>query len=147
LNYKKITDCPAQYSFYVLFQQSKMVLYEIEMSSRRKKCSSYIQHSLLSIISIFNQKGLETLKAFTFFRYIKVLSGQSNYVTHLMREAAQAYQDGKYDSAFLEYLVVAEAGVEMAQYNLGWLCQEFSDEVMKKRDLKFNFSPRIHHQH
>jgi len=62
-------------------------------------------------------------------KYIKVLSGQSNYVTHLMREAAQAYQDSKYDSAFLEYLVVAEAGVEMAQYNLGWLCQEYSDEI------------------
>ena len=39
------------------------------------------------------------------------------------------YQDGGYDQAFLEYLVLAEADVEMAQYNLGWLCQEFQDEV------------------
>ena len=63
------------------------------------------------------------------FRYIKILSDQSNYVTRMMREAVKSYQDGKYDDAFLKYLILAEAGVEMAQYNLGWLCQEFPHEV------------------
>ena len=63
------------------------------------------------------------------FRYIKKLSGQSNYVTRLMREAVTYYQDGRYDDAFLEYLVLAEADIEIAQYNLGWLCQEFQHEV------------------
>lgn len=63
------------------------------------------------------------------FRYIKVLSGQSNYVTRRLREAVKLYQDGNYDKAFMEYLILAEAGVEMAQYNVGWLCQEFPEEV------------------
>ncbi|KAL5258921.1 hypothetical protein ACHWQZ_G009404 [Mnemiopsis leidyi] len=62
-------------------------------------------------------------------KYIKKLSGQSNYVTRLMREAVTYYQDGRYDDAFLEYLVLAEADIEMAQYNLGWLCQEFQHEI------------------
>jgi len=62
-------------------------------------------------------------------KYIKILSDQSNYVTRTMRQAVKSYQDGKYDDAFLEYLILAEAGVEMAQYNLGWLCQEFGHEI------------------
>ena len=47
-----------------------------------------------------------------------------------MREAVEFYQDGKYDDAFLEYLILAESGIEMAQYNLGWLCQQFPFEVL-----------------
>ncbi|XP_063680734.1 protein sel-1 homolog 3-like [Bolinopsis microptera] len=62
-------------------------------------------------------------------KYIKKLSDQSNYVTRLMREAVKSYQDGKYDDAFLEYLILAESGIEMAQYNLGWLCQQFPFEI------------------
>lgn len=65
-------------------------------------------------------------------KYIKVLSDQSNYVTRMMREAVKSYQDEKYDDALLKYLILAEAGVEMAQYNLGWLCQEFSNEITHK---------------
>ena len=60
---------------------------------------------------------------------MKLLSGQSNIVTKHMREAALEYQAGRYNSAALKYLVLAEAGEEMAQYNLAWLCQEFPDQV------------------
>lgn len=81
-----------------------------------------------SLHGMHNQSG-DCVSA---LKYIKILSGQSNYITRIMRDAAQAYQDGKYDHAFLKYLVLAEAGVEMAQYNLGWLCQEFSNEITHK---------------
>ena len=34
-------------------------------------------------------------------------------------------QEGRYDDSFLSYIELAEAGVEEAQYNAAWLCQEF----------------------
>lgn len=60
-----------------------------------------------------------------------MLSSQSNLVTKILREAVLLYQDEKYDEAVLKYLILAEAGVEIAQYNLAWLCEEFSSEVCK----------------
>ena len=59
-----------------------------------------------------------------------MLSSQSSLVTKMMREAVLLFQDADYDRAALQYLILAEAGVEMAQYNLAWLCQEFSSEVL-----------------
>lgn len=64
-------------------------------------------------------------------KYIKILSGQSTIVTRLLREATQTFQAGKYEAAALQYIVLAEVGVEVAQYNLAWLCQEYGHEVRK----------------
>jgi len=61
----------------------------------------------------------------TALRYIKKLSGSSTTVTKLMKKGVKLFQEGSYDAAFLNYIVLAEAGIEEAQYNVAWLCQEF----------------------
>ena len=61
-----------------------------------------------------------------------MLSMQSSVVTRLMREAVKHFQAGRYEQSSLGYLILAEAGVEMAQYNLAWLCQEYGEEVNTK---------------
>lgn len=66
-------------------------------------------------------------------KYIKMLSRQSSVVTKLMRESVKHFQAGRYEQSAFGYLILAEAGVEMAQYNLAWLCQEYGVEIVHKR--------------
>eukprot|EP00116_Pleurobrachia_bachei_P009972 sb/3470234/ len=58
-------------------------------------------------------------------RFIRSLAIQSNVVTKLHRVAQALFEDGEHDKALLLYLTAAEAGIEMSQYNVAWLCQEF----------------------
>ncbi|KAM4048831.1 protein sel-1 homolog 3 [Anomaloglossus baeobatrachus] len=54
----------------------------------------------------------------------KMVAEQNGNIGLLIRKAVNAYLDGALDEAFLNFLLTAEAGVEMSQTNVAYLCEE-----------------------
>jgi SEL1 protein len=56
-------------------------------------------------------------------KFLRQVSEQSPAVGQRIRRAHKAYREGNIDLALWNYLVVAEAGVELAQSNAAWLLE------------------------
>ncbi|XP_053314322.1 protein sel-1 homolog 3 [Spea bombifrons] len=58
--------------------------------------------------------------------WAKHVAEQNGHIGHAIRKALNAYMDGCLNEAFLYYTLAAEAGIEVAQTNLAYLCEESS---------------------
>ncbi|XP_066429312.1 protein sel-1 homolog 3 [Eleutherodactylus coqui] len=54
----------------------------------------------------------------------KFVAEQNGNIGLVIRKAVNAYLDGALDEAFLNFILTAEAGVEMSQSNVAYLCEE-----------------------
>ncbi|XP_044139741.1 protein sel-1 homolog 3-like isoform X1 [Bufo gargarizans] len=54
----------------------------------------------------------------------KFVAEQNGNIGLVIRKAVNAYLDGTLDEAFLNFILTAEAGVEMSQTNVAYLCEE-----------------------
>ncbi|XP_053560053.1 protein sel-1 homolog 3 [Bombina bombina] len=59
--------------------------------------------------------------------YAKNVAEKNVYLGHDVRKALNSYMDGSVDKAFLHYMLTAEAGMEMSQTNMAYLCEESSE--------------------
>ncbi|KAM4708188.1 protein sel-1 homolog 3 [Discoglossus pictus] len=57
----------------------------------------------------------------------KHVAEQNGYLGRVIREALDSYLDGSFQEALLYYTLTAEAGVEMSQTNLAYLCEEIPE--------------------
>ncbi|XP_075050856.1 protein sel-1 homolog 3 [Mixophyes fleayi] len=57
----------------------------------------------------------------------KFVAEQNGNIGLIIRKAVNAYLDGSINEAFLNFVLTAEAGVEMSQTNLAYLCEERSE--------------------
>ncbi|XP_073502672.1 protein sel-1 homolog 3 [Phyllobates terribilis] len=54
----------------------------------------------------------------------KFVAEQNGNIGLIIRKAVNAYLDGALDEAFLNFILTAEAGLEMSQTNVAYLCEE-----------------------
>ncbi|XP_073430804.1 protein sel-1 homolog 3 [Dendrobates tinctorius] len=57
-------------------------------------------------------------------KLVKFVGEQNGNIGLFIRKAVNAYLDGALDEAFLNFILTAEAGVEMSQTNVAYLCEE-----------------------
>ncbi|XP_063778155.1 protein sel-1 homolog 3 isoform X2 [Pseudophryne corroboree] len=79
----------------------------------------------------------------------KAVAEQNGNIGLVIRKAVNAYLDGSINEAYLNFILTAEAGVEMSQTNAAYLCEEYSDlDTVLLSDIcvwrYYNFSV---HQH
>ncbi|XP_066576090.1 protein sel-1 homolog 3 isoform X2 [Amia ocellicauda] len=58
---------------------------------------------------------------------LKNVCGQNGYLGYVIRRALNAYLKGTWEEALLNYLLAAEAGIEVAQTNVAHMCEENPD--------------------
>ncbi|KAM8939526.1 protein sel-1 homolog 3 [Pelodytes ibericus] len=56
--------------------------------------------------------------------WAKIVAEQNGLIGHVIRKALNAYLDGFQNEALLYYTLAAEAGIEVAQTNVAYLCEE-----------------------
>ncbi|XP_069487950.1 protein sel-1 homolog 3 isoform X2 [Ambystoma mexicanum] len=74
--------------------------------------------------------------------WAKYVAEQNGYLGYDLRKALDAYLEMSWHDAFLHYLLTAEAGVEMSQTNLAYLCEERPE--LAARYLSFNCVSRYY---
>ncbi|CAH2299938.1 sel-1 homolog 3 [Pelobates cultripes] len=60
-------------------------------------------------------------------RWAKIVAEQNGLIGHVIRKALNAFLDGSLNEAFLYYALTAEAGIEVAQTNLAYICEEIPE--------------------
>nr|XP_015200513.1 PREDICTED: protein sel-1 homolog 3 isoform X1 [Lepisosteus oculatus] len=65
----------------------------------------------------------------TAVRFLKNICEQNGYLGYIIRRGLNAYLKGSWEEAFLNYLIAAETGMEVAQTNTAHICEENTELV------------------
>ncbi|XP_028658000.1 protein sel-1 homolog 3 [Erpetoichthys calabaricus] len=57
----------------------------------------------------------------------KQISEDNGYLGFITRQALNSYLEGSWSESLLNYLLIAEAGIEVAQFNVAYLCEQMPD--------------------
>ncbi|KAK1175350.1 hypothetical protein AOXY_G3046 [Acipenser oxyrinchus oxyrinchus] len=80
----------------------------------------------------------------------KEISEQNGNLGYVVKMALDAYMERSWNEAFLHYLVAAEAGMEVAQSNIAYMCEEWPElgqSYFRTDDCEWRYYNRLVNQH